>query len=106
MITLALAVATVVLAKPPPTPPPPVMCCVNGKVVAEPNGAACLQAGGFGLFGGNIHVGDKCGSGTGKTCWCCKDGNVFQMLQFECQNAGGKCYKTKEQALKGCDLKH
>jgi hypothetical protein len=105
MITLVFAVATVVLAKPKPTPPPPVMCCVNGKVVAEPNITACQQAGGLGLFGGNIHVGDPCG--VPQPCWCCVKGKkILKTTPEICWSQGGHCYNTQQQAEKACNPKH
>lgn len=37
-----------------------------------------------------------------KLCWCCINGEVQQMTPGECQEKHGRCYATKEEALKRC----
>ncbi len=36
------------------------------------------------------------------TCWCCINGEVLELTEDECRARGGKCYASKEEALRDC----
>jgi hypothetical protein len=35
-------------------------------------------------------------------CWCCIDGRVFHIPVIECKKKGGRCFRTKDEAIKYC----